>query len=147
MSKSVDIGIAPSAAMWRLLPPWLIFNNGSIVSFWPCIPGSHRYTLGLRTSMCTLVKQPPTTEVADCHHDRSTQLWLTALSFSIIFSIFLASLLSLKYHFPRPCSASCPSIASSSVDPTSQISTCLSFCEECIVSCILTCSFDYDPFI
>nr|PNR62377.1 hypothetical protein PHYPA_000801 [Physcomitrium patens] len=78
--------------MWRLLPPWLIFNNGSIVSFWPCIPGSHRYTLGLRTSMCTLVKQPPTTEVADCHHDRSTQLWLTALSFSIIFSIFLLSI-------------------------------------------------------
>ncbi|KAG0627051.1 hypothetical protein M758_2G170500 [Ceratodon purpureus] len=88
--------MAPSAAMWRLLPPWQSPSNGPVVSIWPCMPGFHRCSLGLHSPMCKLVKRPPVSEGVgegvECRPNHSGQLWLTALPLAIIFSIFLVSI-------------------------------------------------------
>lgn len=91
MLINVEIGMAPSATMWRLLPPWQNLHNGAIVSIWPCMPGFHRCSLGLRTPTCMLVDQPAAPDVAEYRQSHSTQLWLTTLPLAIVVTIFLAS--------------------------------------------------------
>ncbi|XP_024399370.1 probable galacturonosyltransferase-like 3 [Physcomitrium patens] len=84
--------MAPSATMWRLLPPWQNLHNGAIVSIWPCMPGFHRCSLGLRTPTCMLVDQPAAPDVAEYRQSHSTQLWLTTLPLAIVVTIFLVSI-------------------------------------------------------
>lgn len=105
---NVEIGMAPSATMWRLLSPWQNLHNDAIVSIWPCMPGFHRCSLGLHAPTYTLVNQSAAPGAVEYRQSHSTQFRLTTLPLAIIITIFLASpqfsinhLLSSCFYSPR----------------------------------------------